>query len=431
MAKAPLPGLGGPTSSGWTPPGMPDATSKTILDNPFYDDVHAWTLRPRDPWDALQERDWRDMAARYRTSLRAARRIYVEDEMLETLIAASLQIRRIPLWIELARLPFDKVWIEWDRGAWRRALHKMGLRGAPGNERNPRNGFLFERDFAIDGQWHATEFYEPSDADHITVEKFRYVLRPDGDEANPARQSGGMPPIDKAYEGVERMRAAALMGYGVNGTLDAFSVLPWFAHRVSATAEPMSMALYEQNLRLDGRTESLKAKIRAYWGHDLQARIISRASYMSRFITLLAMLNEVPTIATTVAGRTGFLNVARKRVPYADYTTLRIALPKTRQLAAVTRILTAAYGKKRAHEVRGHWRRVSLTSLDPSTDLGPDGRGRKPVVIGEDGVPRIWVNEHIRGDASIGWVAKRYAIQSSDEGKPSKDDVERGGGGKP
>lgn len=72
------------------------------------------------------------------------------------------------------------------------------------------------------------------------------------------------------------------------------------------------------------------------------------------------------------------------------HSVITLNLPKRASEKKLARMLVAI-SRRRAHEVRGHFKRV-----------GPDK-------------VRKWIAEHVRGDASLGWVTHSYKVKHETE----------------
>ena len=112
---------------------------------------------------------------------------------------------------------------------------------------------------------------------------------------------------------------------------------------------------------------------------------------------LLATLNDLPVVIETVVPSRGY--VARGTYKkFLEHSTVTLKVPETKWRALAAR--TAALIRRRAHQVRGFWRRDWRHPLAPLCAHEFDDamtctrcRGRK-----------IWIAEHQRGDTSLGFV---------------------------
>jgi hypothetical protein len=103
-------------------------------------------------------------------------------------------------------------------------------------------------------------------------------------------------------------------------------------------------------------------------------------------LTLLAAINDIPIGVKHVTQTHGFVAQGRYR-KFLSHSVITITLPKGRDPQKVARAIIAA-ARRRAHQVRGHWRR----------DWRHEGN-------------RIWIKEHQRGDASLGFVTHDYRVE--------------------
>lgn len=101
--------------------------------------------------------------------------------------------------------------------------------------------------------------------------------------------------------------------------------------------------------------------------------------------SLLAAINDLPLGFKRVERSRGFM-ARRQYKKFMGYNTISLILPKRMTEQRLARIVVSL-SRRRAHEVRGHFRRI-----------GPDKK-------------RVWIKEHIRGDASLGWVSHNYLVK--------------------
>lgn len=106
---------------------------------------------------------------------------------------------------------------------------------------------------------------------------------------------------------------------------------------------------------------------------------------------LLAAINDVPIGYESVRQSKGFVARGSYR-KFLDHTVIRLLVPHRVSLRTLA-LRVARAARRRAHMVRGHWRR----------NWRKDGE-------------KIWIKEHQRGDASLGFVTHDYAVQHEEEG---------------
>jgi hypothetical protein len=99
---------------------------------------------------------------------------------------------------------------------------------------------------------------------------------------------------------------------------------------------------------------------------------------------LLSTINTLPVSNKFVAASKGYVAKGRYR-RFVDHSVVTLNVPETRYRRIAAHAIAVA--RRRAHEVRGHWRKD----------------WRHP---GE----RLWIAEHQRGDASLGFVTHDYEV---------------------
>jgi hypothetical protein len=114
------------------------------------------------------------------------------------------------------------------------------------------------------------------------------------------------------------------------------------------------------------------------------------SSALRRVWALLATVNDIPVEARSVIQSKGF--VARGQYHrFLDHKIITLRVPDKADLKKLARDVVAI-SRRRAHQVRGHWRK----------DHWRPGE-------------RIWVHEHQRGDASLGFVMHDYVVEHRDD----------------
>jgi hypothetical protein len=110
-----------------------------------------------------------------------------------------------------------------------------------------------------------------------------------------------------------------------------------------------------------------------------------------RFVwALLAAVNDIPVGIREVKPSKGYVARGKYR-RFVEHSVISILIPKQRDPQTFARQIVAV-SRRRAHQVRGHFRR----------DWRHEGN-------------KIWVSEHQRGDASLGFVLHDYSIQHEKE----------------
>lgn len=129
-----------------------------------------------------------------------------------------------------------------------------------------------------------------------------------------------------------------------------------------------------------------------------------------RFVwALLAAINDTPLATRNIAADGGYVARGRYR-KFLDHTTISIILPRGRDATTVAREIIERM-RRRRHDVRGHWRDDWRFPGAPGCehdwlDTGDTLICQRP----ECGKRRMWIHEHARGDASLGFVRHDYAV---------------------
>lgn len=114
------------------------------------------------------------------------------------------------------------------------------------------------------------------------------------------------------------------------------------------------------------------------------------ASDMRYAWALLAAINDTPTTAEVVRPSKGYVARGRYR-KFLEHTVIKLKIPGKVDLRTLAKRVTRL-ARRRAHMVRGHWRK----------------NWRKPE-------EKLWITEHQRGDASLGFVTHDYAVTHGDQ----------------
>jgi hypothetical protein len=264
----------------------------------------------------------------------------------------------------LARLPYAVTWIEYDAIAeaarYTDAYSKED--GNPTRDKPTRMGWLLQQHPRVGTAFRMTMFCDYGDnAAHMQSFDFVWVT----DDGTPPWQEDLIPGEDPM-----NLMGAAL-GFVVEYVnADEFTLFrPKGFHSVS--------------IRKNGMTNDCPRK-------ELRRAMAGGGPELRKALTLLAAINDVPIGIRHVEPSRGFIAQARYR-KFLDHNVITITLPKGRDPQKVARQVIAL-ARRRAHQVRGHWRR----------DWRHEGN-------------RIWIKEHNRGDASLGFVTHDYRVELENE----------------
>ena len=387
---------------------------------PLYEMVHEWSFQK---WDRLIDLGHGDRktaefnATRYRTWLRQAHRFVFEPDFVETLVHLARDMRRLPLWVQLARLPYDHVWIEWSIGVENKA-QKDTLVLSYDEEIDGRDepiGFLLVRDPRSQTKWMAIEFviYDGRPMPSMTA----MIFDPEGSAIEPVRGAFGMPtlsvdPMLKGEIAPGTENAAFMIQRQPDSHRIGIPQADWYNHKIGVVVEPLWRGIFS--------TPRFKAeKGKNPVARHIETSLIDEAGTLRKLTTALAMLNDVPTLGRTETKRGGMRSIRLKQLPYLGHTSVTLNLPKrANPVRTLQRYLNRAAVERaqmRAHEVRGHFRRISrkhkgMVCQHAAMNI-VDGIGE----CARCGEQVRWITPFQRGDASLGFVQKTdYRIKSAE-----------------
>jgi hypothetical protein len=162
------------------------------------------------------------------------------------------------------------------------------------------------------------------------------------------------------------------------------------AHLIATFRDDISNLIFEEWCRGHSQEEiNLLAKnattLRTTWG-------------------LLSTINDLPISIEHIKPSRGY--VARGSYKkFLQHAVVHLTVPETEWRKLVSK--TATLLRKRAHQVRGHWRKDWRHPLFPLCD--PHEFDDQMVYRRCHG-HKVWVHEHQRGDASIGFVTHDYEV---------------------
>lgn len=317
-----------------------------------------------------------DKQNQLRPALLAAKKFVLDDAMsafsadlaYASLISVGrnhgIRHRTLEAMRQLSRLPHSTTWIEMNGRARTARANYYGALLDP--ERTPRRlGWLLQQHPTIDTAFTALECVSdslPPGGDEFVPECspnwFRYAWRTD---------EGPLPwkPVAsfKQFQGTdindwENWDSASALLTGVQG---------YHSPQVEI---------------VDGLipySEAMKQKAIAV------SHVNEYASDLRYIWALLSTINQLPLRTTEVKASKGY--VARGSYKkFVDHTTITLVIPARKSIIRLAKE-AIALARRRRHTVRGHWR---TDHRHPSE--------------------RLWVKEHERGDASLGFVTHDYKV---------------------
>jgi hypothetical protein len=122
---------------------------------------------------------------------------------------------------------------------------------------------------------------------------------------------------------------------------------------------------------------------------------------------LFATINDLPVIMENVEPSRGYISKGSYK-KFLKHSVVHLNVPETRWRKLIAKAATIL--RRRAHQVRGHWRKDWRNPLSPlcehifAEDLSCTRcQGRK-----------LWIGEHQRGDTSLGFVTHDYEVHHDD-----------------
>jgi len=133
-----------------------------------------------------------------------------------------------------------------------------------------------------------------------------------------------------------------------------------------------------------------------------------------RMWALLATINDLPVEVTEVRASKGFLGKGQYR-KFLDHKTLTLTVPQKLYRKTIRDALSLVH--RRGGPVREHWRKDWRHPFSPLCDHELDADEKHQFCTICKG-RKIWVNEHVRGDTSRGFVTHDFIVtHEKDEAK--------------
>ena len=326
-------------------------------------------------------------------NLRQAHRFVLDDDMVRhiTTVSHNTTPQKLLERLPSATLPYTTVWLEFNLHCKVMTYNALAGRKDDLKDTPKRLGLLFSRHTTNPSQW------------SMELVSEGYV---DGDEAKGtivapfwAAYSLGQPsfPVDFEYKGASDV----LAGYG------------WgYTRRKTDYVEVPECLKGKVYLTISSSAETV---VRVGDPHRIAESICvvanENAGILRWAVTALAILSEVPTQVGEEVQPTGRRMVAGSDKPFLSYRRLTLHLPNNKDpVRYINRKLDhAVAARKRAHDVRGHWRNYHLVEGCEHTwqQADEDPTYRRCTSCGAFS---RFIAEHVRGDATLGWVKKEYVL---------------------
>lgn len=209
---------------------------------------------------------------------------------------------------------------------------------------------------------------------------------------------------------------AVVFPYSTMWTTDDDQPLPWKKLppiKIADKEVPHSVivsgisAYQSEHVGLCGNAFSKDLTPEEFTGIILESMGEARAMFC-----FLAMLNDIPVKIEGVRPSKGFIARGNYR-RFMEHSIIHLQIPGNRS-AKTLAARAFAMLRRRAHEVRGHWRQHwkfpereacehAWENLDEQTLACKSCLGR-----------RVWISPHIRGDTSLGFVTHSYSVEKGE-----------------
>jgi hypothetical protein len=141
-------------------------------------------------------------------------------------------------------------------------------------------------------------------------------------------------------------------------------------------------------------------------------RVLSEFSSDLRYLwALLATINNLPVSFSDVRPSKGYLTRSGRHKNFVEHRVVHLTIPTKRYKRIAQQAI--AISRRKGHEVRGHLRldwRKPLSALcfhdfvaDKTGHTCKRCKGRQ-----------IWIDEHLRGDSSLGFVTHEYSVEKQE-----------------
>lgn len=190
------------------------------------------------------------------------------------------------------------------------------------------------------------------------------------------------------FVGAPDQKFIAVLPYSIHWTTD--DSVPAFASALPKLSTPDAyLATGIKGYEVPQVVYGMVPGVRPMQAEEMIAEFVGEL----RFVwALLSTINDIPVGIKHVRPAKGYIARGRYR-SYFQHSVISLVLPKGRDPRVVARKVVEL-SRRRAHQVRGHWRR----------DWRHEGN-------------RIWIREHQRGDASLGMVVHDYAVKHGEENR--------------
>lgn len=382
----------------------------------------------------------------YRMTLRRAERFYLDDDFVEMTMELARDFDKVKRWSNLARLPFDTIWLEMDCHVKVRNSMAAGVllhAEEFSEDSTPRRmGFLMQNINQETGAWAATQVMGRNASGPVTLEPVTYFFAPEGpshDVMRPPKPwtlieslaleyanhlSRHDPDFEKKREeiivqGREAFENYAHIALGITGKPEeksrgtGFAVIPEFHNRVNIGREPLAVEAFNEKLR--DKPFEYVSQFTTQLGQVFTASVRENAGLYRMLFAMLATINSPAPVKHYFPAQPGYRTFRSGPVPYLGHHLITLKLPRTKPIAYLHGILKKESDerrKQRWHRVRGHYR---------LKDRGVFVHCKHDATVAEDGTIYClrcehqlkWIADHAKGDPTLGIVNHDYLVEAS------------------
>jgi hypothetical protein len=352
-----------------------------------------------------------------RLAIATARKFVLGPDMSEFLVelarAPMKDIDRAPAMMDemrkLSRLPHAKTWIEYDPRAYQSYLHEHypganvltpGQTHAEADMFNilPSIGWLLEQHESVETAFRMTPFCA------MTLEPPEVTLL-----------GATSRPKDEDFY-------AATFAWSYAWTTDD-TPLPWKQFITSDTTEDaatVATGVMKYNSPFIGLVRNPYAPTRLATRRDhIIESLTEFVGELRRCFAILATINKLPVSHREVRPSKGYMAKGNYK-KFVEHRVITLNVPQRVRYAALARH-TFIPIRRKAHMVRGHWREDWRNPLSKTCDHQMESIGLLPNKETHNTLQctvckgrKIWVHEHERGDAGLGFVTHDYHIKKGD-----------------
>jgi hypothetical protein len=347
---------------------------------------------------SLRKKIHPDVAKHCRAML-PARKFVIANSMTQWLIDAEMdlltkgtqrkQLRVMDLVRRESRLPHALTWIEMDVLAMRKyTIERYGFTVKPGVRSALRRGWLLQQHPSIETAFKCWDYTAHNDLDDLHASRLGYAWCCDDSTPVPWRQ----------YEAPFPWRAAHIGKQTARSTMSSFP---------SDGGCPGDYEWSDSEL-LAGMTGFVTPQVRLIDAHHLfdenePQQIWKLRASLRLLWLLLATINDLPISIQNIEPSHGFIARGSYK-KFVTHSVIHLTVPQTRWRKLTAKVLTLL--RRRAHQVRGHWRKDWRQPLSKLCEHEFDDQ----MVCRRCHGHQIWIHEHQRGDASLGFVTHDYDV---------------------